>query len=331
MVNDSGYKRIRKTKEEQQLINKQVQLKLEEAIIGYQNAINQEDHRSANKFYQDICDVYPPLDFVKVWYKKYKHFYDSREDFTQDYLYVFCKALMKWQPRDKRPESRYNGTGEFKNYFWSNLNNYYTNIVKFKAAGIRNIAVVCPICNKQTQTLSTHLLNHHPELLWEQLAVMGHDIEKLYKCPLCKSHKLPQVPDPVFDGMGDPDRILFLTQNSALRKHLLSKHSPLLFEKFNDSFPEHDTMNVKPSSNYFIDDSGDNEINVYDNVEYSDPVAKLWNTNLSDIQKQILELILISKNKKIIYQPDVYNCTMEEFEDHMDDLRVKLNICGLEG
>ena len=32
MVNDSGYKRIRKTKEEQQLINKQVQLKLEEAI-----------------------------------------------------------------------------------------------------------------------------------------------------------------------------------------------------------------------------------------------------------------------------------------------------------
>jgi hypothetical protein len=27
----------------------------------------------------------------------------------------------------------------------------------------------------------------------------------------------------------------------------------------------------------------------------------------------------------------VYNCTMEEFEDHMDDLRVKLNICGLEG
>ena len=69
MVNDSGYKRIRKTKEEQQLINKQVQLKLEQAIIGYQNAINQEDHRSANKFYQDICDVYPPLDFVKVWYK----------------------------------------------------------------------------------------------------------------------------------------------------------------------------------------------------------------------------------------------------------------------
>ena len=60
-------------------------------------------------------------------------------------------------------------------------------------------------------------------------------------------------------------------------------------------------MNVKPSSNYFIDDSGDNEINIYDTVEHSDPIAKLWNTNLSDIQKQILELILISKNKKIIY------------------------------
>jgi len=330
VVKDAISKRNKKTKEEQQLINKNVQLKLEQAIVGYQSAIESDNYKLSSKYYEDICEVYPPLDFVKVWYKKYKHFYDSFEDFTQDYLYVFCKALLKWQPRDKRPESRYNGTGEFKNYFWSNLNNYYTNIVKFKAAGIRNIAVVCPICNKQTQTLSTHLLNHHAHLLWEQLQIMGHDVDNITKCPLCKSHKIPQNTDPNINEE-DPDTALFKTQNNALKKHLLSKHSPLLFEKFNDMYPDHDTMNAKPSSNYVIDESGENEINLYDTVENDDPISKLWSTNLSEVQRQILEMILISKAKKIIYQPDLYNCTMEEFENHMDDLKIKLTICGLEG
>lgn len=330
MLKKSTIRRVRKTKEQQQLINKEIQLKLEKAIVGYQSAIEDNDHKLSNYFYDEICEVYPPLDFVKVWYKKYKHFYDTFEDFTQDYLYVFCKALLKWQPRDKRPESRYHGTGEFKNYFWSNLNNYYTNIVKFKAAGIRNIAVVCPICNKQTQTLSTHLLNNHSHLLWDQLAIMGHDINTICKCPLCKSHKIPQNIDEKYLSSNEEES-LFKTQNEALKKHLLSKHSPLLFEKFNDLFPEHDTMNAKPSSNYIIDENGENEINLYDTVEHDDPIHRLWSTNLSDVQRKILEMILISKAKKIIYQPDLYNCTIEEFEDHMDDLKLKLTLCGIEG
>lgn len=328
MVEDLSEKITKRSKEEQQLINKNIQIKLEKAIVGYQAALENNRAKEADRFYDEICSIYPPLDFVKVWFKKYKHFYDTREDFVQDYLYVFCKALRKWQPRDKRPESKYNGTGEFKNYFWSNLNNYYTNIVKFQAAGIRNIAVVCPICNKHTQTLSTHLLNHHGHLLWEQLALMGHDIDKLKDCPMCKSHKTPQT---VNEKFADDPNGLFLTQNEALKKHLLSKHSPLLFEKFNDLFPEHDTMNVKPSSNYISDDSGESEINVYDTVVHDDPISRLWSTNLSDVQRQILEMILISKSKKIIYQPEVYNCSVEEFEDNVDDLKHKLVICGIEG
>lgn len=326
MVEDIKQKTTKKNKQQEQ--NKLVQLKLEKAIVGYQNALENNSDKEVEKFYQQICDIYPPLDFVNVWFKKYKHFYETKEDFVQDYLYVFCKALRKWQPRDKRPESRYNGTGEFKNYFWSNLNNYYTNIVKFQAAGIRNIAVICPICNKYTQTLSTHLLNEHAHLLWEHLSIMGHDIDTITKCPLCKSHKVPQSPNLKFEL---EENSLFMTQNEALKKHLLSKHSPILFEKFNDMFPEHDTLNVKPSSNYIIDESGESEVNVYDTVISNDPVSKLWNTNLSDVQRQILEMILISKAKKIIYSPDVYNCSNEEFESHMDDLKTKMLLCGIEG
>jgi hypothetical protein len=326
MVEDIN-KKTKKIKDQQDL-NKVIQIQLEKAIIGYQQALEDNNSKLIELYYQEICNIYPPLDFVKIWFKKYKHFYDSREDFVQDYLYVFCKALRKWQPRDKRPESRYNGTGEFKNYFWSNLNNYYTNIVKFQAAGIRNIAVICPICNKHTQTLSTHLLNEHAHLLWEHLTMLGHNVDELTRCPLCRSHKIPQTVAPDFVEKEDG---LFLTQNFAVKKHMLSKHSPLLFEKFNDLYPEHDTLNVKPVSNYMMDDSGENEINVYETVTGDDKISSLWATNLSDIQRQILELIIVQKSKKIIYLPDVYNCSNEEFNVQLDDLRSKLVICGIEG
>lgn len=315
-------------KKEQQDLNKLVQIKLEKAILGYQKALEDNCSRDIEKYFSEICNIYPPLDFVKVWFKKYKHFYDTKEDFEQDYLYVFLKALRKWQPRDKRPESRYNGTGEFKNYFWSNLNNYYTNIVKFQAAGIRNIAVICPICNKYTQTLSTHLLNEHSHILWEHLNLMGYNINEITKCPLCKSHKVPQIVNPKFAHL---DNALFITQNDAIKKHLLSKHSPLLFEKFNDMFPEHDTLNVKPVSNFVTDESGESEVNVYDTVIHNDPVSKLWSTNLSDVQRQILEMVLVNKNKKIIYSPDLYNCSSEQFENEIFDLKNKMFICGIEG
>lgn len=325
MVED--LKKLKKLKEQQDL-NRIIQTQLEKAIIGYQKAIEENNARDIEIFYQEICNIYPPLDFVKVWFKKYKHFYETREDFVQDYLYVFCKALRKWQPRDKRPKSRYNGTGEFKNYFWSNLNNYYTNIVKFQAAGIRNIAVICPICNKYSQTLSTHLLNEHAHLLWDHLELLGHNVDELIRCPLCKSHKIPQT---VAFDFEDTEEGLFKTQNHAVKKHMLSKHSPLLFEKFNDLYPEHDTLNVKPVSNYVMDETGENEINVYETVTNDDKISNLWATNLTDVQRQILEMVIIQKTKKIIYQPDLYNCSNEEFNIQLDDLKSKLIICGIEG
>lgn len=324
-------KRIRRTKEES-LQNKIVQEKLELAIVNYQLAVEENDDKLAKKYYDVICEVYPPLDFLNVWYKKYKHLYETREDFTQEYLYVFCKALKKWQPRSTRPESKYKGSGEFKNYFWSNLTNYFTNAVKFHAAGIRNVATVCPICNKYVQALSTHLLQHHGHILWEQLKIMGHDIEVINHCPLCKtkSHKVPSVANKKYI-IHDYDVALELTKIDALKAHMLSKHSSLLFEKFNDLYPEHDTLNARPVSNYVIDDSGDHEVNLYDTIVEEDPIAMLWSTNLSDIQKKILEMILVGKNKKIIYSPDLYNCSQEEFQGHMDDLKQKLLLCGLEG
>jgi hypothetical protein len=158
--------------------------------------------------------------------------------------------------------------------------------------------------------------------------MLGHNVDELTRCPLCRSHKIPQTVAPDFV---EKENGLFLTQNFAVKKHMLSKHSPLLFEKFNDLYPEHDTLNVKPVSNYMMDDSGENEINVYETVTGDDKISSLWATNLSDIQRQILELIIVQKSKKIIYLPDVYNCSNEEFNVQLDDLRSKLVICGIEG
>jgi DNA mismatch repair ATPase MutL len=99
------------------------------------------------------------------------------------------------------------------------------------------VATVCPICNKYVQALSTHLLQHHGHILWEQLKIMGHDIEVINHCPLCKtkSHKVPSVANKKYI-IYEYDVALELTKIDALKAHMLSKHSSLLFEKFNASW-----------------------------------------------------------------------------------------------
>ena len=74
--------------------NKIFQDKLELAIVNYQLAVEENDDKLTKKYYDVICEVYPPLDFLNVWYKKYKHLYETREDFTQEYLYVFLKNII---------------------------------------------------------------------------------------------------------------------------------------------------------------------------------------------------------------------------------------------
>lgn len=310
---------------------KQNQGKLEKAILLYQSALETSVPSRIDEAYREVCNIYPPLNFAKVWFQKYRHLYDSRDDFVQDYLCKFCEVLSAWKPRDTRPESRYGGSGEFKNYFWGSLHNYFTNMVKRQAAGRRNIASRCPICDIWCQAISTHLLKKHTELLWEQMEIIGMPIKGMTACPFCKSHKIPKSAPCEHQKGTTCASCLQAAAEASLQKHLLSMHSPLLFERFREIYPSHNTMSSKPSSVYFGDDSGEkDEVNLYDITPDTGRIDALFASSLSPIQKKIIEKILIQRAREVHYDSDVYNCSLEEFDSELEDLRTKMLLCGLE-
>ena len=108
-------------------------------------------------------------------------------------------------------------------------------------------------------------------------------------------------------------------------------HSPLLFERFREIYPSHNTMSSKPSSVYFGDDSGEkDEVNLYDITPDTGRIDALFASSLSPIQKKIIEKILIQRAREVHYDSDVYNCSLEEFDSELEDLRTKMLLCGLE-
>ncbi len=96
------------------LINSEIQLRLEEAVLNYQKVSKGSDKNEIEWAYKKITNLYNPLDFYHNWYDQYYYLFDSQEDFVADYLRVFATVLLGWKPRNQRSKSRYEGSGEFK-------------------------------------------------------------------------------------------------------------------------------------------------------------------------------------------------------------------------
>ena len=131
--------------------NSQIQENLEISILKYQRSLLTSNKQLIEKCYREVCKIYPPLLHMQEWYSQYHYLYDSHEDFESDYIKIFCNVLSNWKPRSKRKISRYNGTGEFKNYFIGALQHNYINLVKADNAGKRNPSQKCPICEKSPE------------------------------------------------------------------------------------------------------------------------------------------------------------------------------------
>jgi hypothetical protein len=307
------------------------QERLENAILNYQQALSDNNSVSIEKFYALICELYPPQKHIAEWYSKYYFLYDTAEDFNQEYEMIFCKVISKWKPRNERRVSRHEGSGEFKNYFMGALQNHYTNLVKASSAGKRNMGCKCPICNIWVSPLSNHLRQHHVELLWEQLLSFGYDINTLTACPFCKSHKVPRQILCDHQEEGACDVCKFKAENDALRKHMLSKHSTYLFQRFSELYPNHNTMKPKEVSVWVSDEDENGDENCYyDLTPEENKINILMNLNLTDIEQSILTMAL-SGNSVITYKSHLYKCSEEDFNIALNSLRDKMSLAGIEG
>ena len=322
------------------VLNNADQSHLEDTVLRYQQALENGSQREIDQTYEQVCRLYPPLSFIHVWYKKYHHLYDSKEDFVQEYLFKFCKVLQGWKPRHLRKESRYDGKGTFANYFWGALDKMYSNQIKAQAAAKRSQGIRCPLCETWSNSLSTHIFDSHPELLFEQVETMGIDISDHADCPLCKSHKPPRrVPCTHHTATGRRKTTTTTTASAcescqkaanleSLKKHLLDKHSSLLFERFRSLYPNHVTLSVRPLSVNTGEDEEGNERDLYEAVTQDTRLENLLNSQLSDTQRQIVESILFQRATALTYDPTVYKVSAEEFERELESLKTTMTLCG---
>jgi hypothetical protein len=297
------------------LSNLEYQNRLEESVLKYQLAVNQGNPLDIELCYKRVVGYYNPLDFYASWYDQYKYLFDSQEDFIADYKRVFVTVLLNWQPRNKRKKSRYEGSGEFKNYFIGSLYHNYINLVKSDQAAKRNITKMCPICGEWVNPISTHLISRHSELLWQQLEDLSINIDSLISCPFCTNFKISK-------NFTDPEKI-----NDLVKSHMLSKHSSLLFTKFNELHPEVSTISPKIISTMI--EEGEGELDIYEVTEDDNNlINKLFSSDLSDVQKNIIEQIL-NGDSKVTYKSDKYKCSPAEFDNALESLKELLTLYGV--
>lgn len=287
-----------------------IQERLEAEIIRYQKAHTENRGSECQRAYDEIDRLYRPMRYATQWFKRYGALYDSREDFDQEYTILFLYALEHWKPRSQRSaqQSR-GGSGEFQNYFMTILANRFSNAVVADAAQKRNIPRRCPICDQWCGSLSTHVLNNHHELLWDQLALYGFNVEKCHSCPLCPVWKAPK---------SDLD----LVRVASLKKHLLKAHSSLLFERFHDLFPDHPTLSTKAASIYQPEGDGSGEeSDLYEQTSGTRKLDNLLAMGLTNLQRQLVHFALENPKKPLAYKASLYNCTQEEFDVALGGLR----------
>jgi hypothetical protein len=295
------------------VINTSIQFLLEEAVLRYQDAVASKCSNTIEDCYKKITSYYNPLDFYSNWYDQYKYLFDSEEDFIADYLRVFATVLLGWKPRNKRKKSRYEGSGEFKNYFIGSLYHNYVNMIKADQAAKRNMTKKCPICETWVNPISTHLISDHTELLWDFLYEMSIDIDNLKSCPFCTNFKIGKniTSDKITD---------------LIKSHFVSKHSSLLFNKFNEMYPDISTISPKTVSSFI--EENDDELDIYEVTE--DPggfLSKLFYLDLNDIQKSIIESALNGETN-LVYKNQKYKCTKSEWDEALESLKEIISIYG---
>ena len=138
------------------------------------------------------------------------------------------------------------------------------------------------------------------------------DVESLSSCPFCVNFKISKNSNASIVEL--------------IKSHFISKHTSLLFAKFNEIFPEISTISPKIVSSRI--DEGDEELDIYDVTEDEDNlINKLYISNLSDLEKNIIEQVLNGENN-LTYKEDKYKCTIEEWTNAVENLKETINMYG---
>ena len=251
-------------KQKKKIIN----LAIDIAVKMYQETHSEED-------FALICDLLPPNPhFLK---SKYAFLCDEYSDFDAEYLFCFVKACNEYGKNQEKM------TSNFQSYFFSTVNNHFINKIVQATCSKRNPQLQCPICNKASAPLNTHVLKEHPELIENMLREQGYNITALNKCPYCQ------------------DKF-----SNGIIKHITSKHSSLIFSYFQEYYPLYSMSINNPAPPLGLIYYNDEQAGSLEDINAKPMINNMSNDNslvlLNDItpcQQAIVNLFTFQGSTKI--------------------------------
>jgi hypothetical protein len=126
------------------------------------------------------------------------------------------------------------------------------------------------------------------------------------------------------------ERCLISQRTAVIKKHILSKHSSLLFQKFNELYPDYQTVSPRALSVYLSDEDDGEGVCYYDSLKDDNKVGNFLKLEMNDVESKIIKNIL-NGNLKIKYDPKLYQCSISEFNIAVENIKNKMSIAGIEG
>ncbi len=117
---------------------KKIQIQLEKAIVGYQQALENNNARLIELYYEEICNIYPPLDFVN---QKLNTELDTDKNYIKladtDSMYIELKDVIDTKygldlSKEERNQKILELAQEIQDAANSNLDNISKNLFNIK-------------------------------------------------------------------------------------------------------------------------------------------------------------------------------------------------------
>lgn len=245
MVRQQLLEKIKKLSISQQ--KKIINYAIDIAVKMYQESNSQED-------FDLILELYQPLKYLNCWRSKYGHLCDNNiDDFKGDYMLCFVKAC-NFYKKDKTDNKYY----YFNKYFFSVVSNYFKNKMSKMSCNKRNPSSKCPLCDKDVAPLNIHILKDHQDFIQKMIE----EFDSPNKCPFCLENH----------------------SGENLYKHVISKHSSMIYYYFQKHFPNYKTTIQDPAPPMGLIYIGDDSISSLEDTN----AKPLYSNNSQDFENIII-------------------------------------------
>lgn len=104
----------------------------------------------------------------------------------------------------------------------------------------------------------------------------------------------------------------------------------MLFQKFNELYPNYQTVSPRALSVYMNDSEEGEENCYYDHLKDDSKLDNFMNSELTELENLIIQNAL-SGNSSVKFDAKLYKCSMEEFTIALENIKNKMSLYGLEG